>query len=186
MTDQAADSPYELAALLTVANAIDRDAGQAGSENDASINERAYATYQRVVAVLEKSATPLSESKNLQVAYSRLAHYAARLGKPAEAAEQLEQLLKINPQDRRLLRRAGEAHAAAGQHAQALVHWRTLLLGLPKGTDDWLEAKFFQLQSLSHTDKDQARKVMQQFQLLYPDLGGTAWRDKFTALSRSW
>ncbi len=97
LTDQAADSPYELAALLTVANAIDRDASQAGSENDASIDERAYAIYQRVVAVLEKSATPLSESKNLQVAYSRLAHYAARLGKPAEAAQRLEQLLKINP-----------------------------------------------------------------------------------------
>ena len=90
-----------------MANALDREASQAGSENDASVNERAYATYQRVVTLLEKSATPLSESKNLQVAYSRLAHYAAQLGKHAEAAEQLEKLLKINPQDRRLLRRAG-------------------------------------------------------------------------------
>jgi hypothetical protein len=186
LTDQAANSPYELAALLTVANAIDRDARQAGSENDADLHERAYATYQRVVTLLEKSATPLSESKNLQVAYSRLAHYAARLGKPAEAAERLERLLKVTPRDRQLLRRAGEAHAAAGQHEQALVHWRTLLLGLPKGTDDWFEAKYFQLQSLSHTDKEQARKVLQQFQLLYPDLGGTAWREKFTALSGNW
>ncbi|MHB8970269.1 MAG: tetratricopeptide repeat protein [Pirellulaceae bacterium] len=186
LTDHGTDSPYELAGLLTVANALDREAGQAGSENDANVNERAYATYQRVVTLLEKSATPLSESKNLQVAYSRLAQYAARLGKQAEAAEQLEKLLKINPQDRRLLRRAGQAQAAAGQHAQALAHWRTLLQGLPKGTDDWLEAKFFQLQSLAHTDKEQARKVMQQFQLLYPDLGGAAWRDKFTELSRSW
>ncbi|MHB1028131.1 MAG: tetratricopeptide repeat protein [Pirellulaceae bacterium] len=186
LTDQAADSPYELAALLTVANAIDRDAAQAGAENNTDLHQRAYAIYQRVVTLLEKSATPLSESKNLQVAYSRLAHYATRLGKPAEAAERLEQLLKENPQDRRLLRRAGQAHAAAGQHEKALAHWRTLLLGLPKGTDDWFEAKFFQLQSLGHTDKDQARKVLHQFQLLYPELGGPAWRDKFHQLSRNW
>jgi hypothetical protein len=183
LTDHAADSPYELAGLLTIANALDREATAASG--DSGLQERAYAAYQRVVALLEKSGS-LAESKNLQVACSRLAHFASQLGHHAEAADQLEKLLQISPQDRRLLRRAGLAQSQAGQHAKALAHWRTLLLGLPKGSNDWLEAKYYQLLALSKTDPAQARKVMDQFQLLYPELGGTTWRDKFTELSRSW
>ena len=183
LTDHAADTPYELAGLLTIANAIDREATAAGA--DKGLQERAYAAYQRVVALLESSGT-VAESKNLQVACSRLAHFASQLGHHAEAAEQLEKLLRLTPQDRRLLRRAGLAQSQAGQYAKALTHWRTLLLGLPKGSDDWLEAKYYQLEALSKTDPTQARKVMEQFQLLYPELGGPTWRGKFTELSRLW
>jgi hypothetical protein len=38
------------------------------------------------------------------------------------------------------------------------------------------------VQALARTDREQARKVLRQFELLYPDLGGERWRDKFTAL----
>ena len=100
LTDHAADSPYELAGLLTIANALDREATAAAG--DSGLQERAYAAYQRVVTLLEKSGS-LAESKNLQVACSRLAHFASQLGHHAEAADQLEKLLQISPQDRRLL-----------------------------------------------------------------------------------
>lgn len=183
LTDHAADSPYELAGLLTIANSLDREA--TATPTDSGLQERAYAAYQRVTTLLEKSG-PAAENKNLQVAYSRLAHFASQLGHHAEAADQLEKLLQLAPQDRRLLRRAGLAQSQAGQHAKALAHWRTLLLGLPKGSNDWLEAKYYQLQALSKTDPAQARKVMEQFKLLYPELGGTAWHDKFLELSRAW
>ncbi len=135
---------------------------------------------------LPRSYPDLSESKNAQISASRLAHYAQQTGQPAQAASLLERLLIVAPRDRRYLERAATAHALAGQYEQALVHWRTLLTGLPSGSSDWYEAKYHQLESLGKIDKPQARKVYHQLELLHPDLGGKVWKAKFTDLARSW
>lgn len=180
LSDQAAGSPYELPALMIVANARDQEAADGGTP----AVEQCYTLYQRIVRLLETGDG--APSRNLALARSRLAYYASRSGRHDEAAAILDQLLATQPGERQWVRRAGEAYAAAGNHQQALIHWRTLLQGLPKGSESWYEAKFQQLQSLAQVDRDQARKVYQQFALLYPDLGGDAWRDKFVALTRRW
>jgi tetratricopeptide (TPR) repeat protein len=186
ITDNATGSRYEQAGLVIVANALDQQIRAAASDNRATLYAQAYATYSRLVELLGSSPEQMAASKNAQVAASRLAHYALEVGQPAEAASWLDQLLQIQPRDRRYLQRAAQAHLQAGQHAQALVHLRTLLAGLPSGSADWYEAKYYQLEALTRTDVEQARKVYQQLKLLHPDLGGNAWRAKFTQLAASW
>ncbi len=186
ITEHADGSPYEQAALVIVANAIDQEVRAAEPDKVESLNRQAYGVYRRLVELLGNSEQNLADSKNAQVSTSRLAHYAQQIGQPAEAAGLWDRLLKIRPRDRRYLQRAAMAHSLAGQHQQALVYWRTLLSGLPAGTDAWYEAKYHQLESLAKIEPQQARKVFDQFQLLYPDLGGDAWRARFTDLTRTW
>ncbi len=186
LADHAAGSPYEQSALVIVANALDREIGEAQPAEAAALNQQAYDVYRRLLDSLGGGDQDLASSRNAQISASRLAHYAQQVGQPAEAASLLEQLLKIAPRDRRYLQRAATAHALAGQHQQALAHWRTLLSGLPSGSDAWYEAKYHQLESLAKTDQPQAQKVFSQLQLLHPDLGGEAWQAKFTNLARSW
>jgi hypothetical protein len=81
------------------------------------------------------------------------------------------------------LRRAGLAHFAAGDYAAALDCWRRLLGGLSQGSDDWLEAKYYQLACLLRTDRPAAEKVWRQFELLFPEVKSPAWSDKFAQLA---
>ncbi len=186
LVEHARGSAYEQPALVIMANALDQDIREAAGDGVAALNQQAYDLYRRLLDVLTTSDQSLAGSKNAQIAASRLSHYAQQTGQAAEAARILEQLLQVAPRDRRYLQRAATAHALAGQHDLALKHWRTLLSGLASGSEDWYEAKYHQLQSLSQIDKDQARKVFEQLQLLHPDLGGERWQGKFTELARSW
>ena len=68
---------------------------------------------------------------------------------------------------------------------QALEHWRTLLAGLASGSDEWLEAKYYQLACLLKTDRPAADKVWQQFKLLFPEVKSAAWQDKFAELEKN-
>jgi hypothetical protein len=94
-------------------------------------------------------------------------------------------VLAVFPKDKDYLRRAGLATFAAGQHTASLAKWTTLLRGLPAGSDQWLEAKYHQIACLAATDKPAAKQVMEQFTLLYPELGGDTWRARFQALESS-
>ena len=175
-------SPYEQAALVAIASALDKVARNANMAQDSKTIQAAYATFRRLVASLGDSPDKLAGNKNSRVALSRLAFYAEQMGRHAEAAELLEKLLVVFPRDRGYLQRAALAAFRANQFGRSLVHWRTLLAGLPRGSQAWLEAKYYQLMCLAKTDKDRARRVFHQFQLLYPDLGGTAWKTKFQQL----
>lgn len=186
LADHAKGSPYEQAALVIVANALDKEISTAAASERETLNERAYTVYQRLVGLFDKQRKSRTVSKNARIATSRLAHYALRIGRPAESARLLDRLLDQWPRNRNYLQRAAKAHLKAGQYAQALPYLRTLLSGLPGGTEDWYEAKYQQLMALAQTDKTQARKVYRQFKLLYPDLGGEAWRGKFTSLAQRW
>ena len=81
-------------------------------------------------------------------------------------------------------RHAGLACFRAGQYAESLEHWRNLLAATESGSDDWLEAKYYQLTCLAKTDPAAARQVLKQFQVLYPEIKSAAWRDKFVELER--
>lgn len=186
LAEHAAGSPYEEAALVVVAKGLEAQLKAAQTGEQDTLHRQAQSVYRRLVDAWGAGPEKLASSKNAQVAASRLAHFCLQVGQPDEAARLLEQLLQIHPRDKRYLERAAQAHAAAGQYAQALPHWRTLLAGLPSGSEAWYEAKYHQLEALARTDKEQARKVYQQLQLLHPELGGSTWRAKFTELAGSW
>jgi len=177
----AVGSRYELAAIIVMARTMDK---KVAASSDSEDIKEAFAIYQRLVALLGDSPEAIRASKNAQVANSRLASYAARLGRNDVAAQCMENLLAASdgPPSKSYLRRAGLASFAAKNFEAAIGHWRTLVRGLPKGSDEWFEAKYHQLACLFELDKAQARIAYDQFKLLYPDLGPPAWRDKFQAL----
>jgi hypothetical protein len=58
------------------------------------------------------------------------------------------------------------------------------LAGLESGSDEWFEAKYYQLACLEQTDRPTAEKVFKQFKVLFPDVKSAAWRERFTELER--
>jgi hypothetical protein len=107
--------------------------------------------------------------------------YASQLERYDVASQRLGQIVAAFPRDKVYLRRAGLASYRAGNYAQALEPWRTLLHGLPKGTDAWYEAKYYQLSCLFQVDPRKARDALGQFKLLYPN-PPEAWEDRFRQL----
>jgi len=181
LVQNAAGSRYELAAIIVMARTMDKKVEASGSADDL---QEAFALYQRLVQLLGDTPEAIRASKNAQVANSKLADYAMRLGRYDIAAQRMQSLLEASdgPPSKSYLRRAGLASFAAQNYAAAIVHWRTLVKGLPKGSDEWFEAKYYQLASLFQIDATQARVAYDQFKLLYPELGPPAWRSKFEAL----
>lgn len=184
LVKNATGSRYETAAIIVMARTMDKKIAALSAAATSEDVREAFALYQRLVELLGDSPEAIRASKNAQVANSKLADYAARLGQHDVAAQRLESLLKASngPPSKSYLRRAGLASFAAKDYAAAIVHWRTLVRGVPKGSDEWFEAKYYQLACLFQFDAAQARIAYDQFELLYPDLGPPAWRVKFAAL----
>jgi hypothetical protein len=177
-------SPYELPALVITARAADAAAESASEADRAARQEAASRVYARLVELLGDSPTVLATSKNALAASSKLAQYDEALGRWPQAADRLERLTEALPSDRRFLRRAGIATFQTGRHAESLEHWRKLLAGLSSGSDEWLEAKYYQLACLLQTDRPAADKVWKQFKLLFPEVKSDAWKDKFAELEK--
>lgn len=185
LAKNAAGSTYELAAVTILARKADVDVKGGTTDQKSARQTEAARIYARLVELLGDSPETIAAKKNALIASSKLAQYQFELGQFASAAAQLDQILAAFPNDRGYLRRAGLAQYQAGHHAAALDHWRTLLAGVEKSSDDWFEAKYFQLECLRVTDPAAARVTLDQFELLYPTLGPPAWREKFQTLRRA-
>ena len=175
-------TPYELPALVIVARQADAAVKTASQQNQVKRQEEAAAIYERLAALVGDTPAAIAKTKNALAASSRLAAYQEDLGKWREAADRLDRIVAAFPSDKKYLRRAGLAHVNAGNPAAAVEHWRTLLAGLSSGSDEWLEAKHYQLVCLLATDRAAAEKVWKQFKLLYPEVKSPEWKDKFAKL----
>ncbi|HUE69640.1 MAG TPA: hypothetical protein VMP01_02030 [Pirellulaceae bacterium] len=177
-------TPYELPALIIVARQADAAVDAASAGDKRARQEEAAAIYQRLTKLIGDSPEAIAGTKNALAVSSRLAAYDESLGRWKEAAARLDKIVAALPSDKKYLRRAGIAHVQAGHLAAAAGHWRTLLAGLKGGSDEWLEAKHYQITCLLETDPAAAQKVWKQFKLLYPEVKSAAWREKFAALEQ--
>lgn len=184
LSENGAGTPYELPALVIVARHADSAVAAADESDKRARQEEAAAIYRRLVALVGDSPQAIAGTKNALAASSRLAGYDESLGRWKEAAARLDKLVAAYPSDKKYLRRAGIAHVNARSHAAAIEHWRKLLAGLPAGSDEWLEAKHYQLTCLLATDRAAAEKVWRQFKLLYPEVKSAAWQDRFALLEQ--
>jgi tetratricopeptide (TPR) repeat protein len=175
-------TPYEAAALVVLARLAEEQAQTAEGPHQPEAWARAEALYARLVDLLGETPERLTEDKNAAAAASRLAWCHERLGRWPEAADRLDRLVATFPKDRTLLERAGRASFEAGRYAQALAHWRTLLAGLPAGSEAWFEAKYYQVACLAHTDRAAAQRVLRQLEVLYPEVPSEVWRARLRAL----
>lgn len=185
LAEHAGGTPYELPALILLARAADQAVAKAtGPERDPQW-AKARAVYARLVALLGETPAALAGNKNALAAASKLAHYDELLERWDEAASRLSQLIAAQPADRRFLRRGAMASFQAERYADSLASWRTLLGGLEAGTDEWFEAKYYQILCLQRTDPEGARKTLKQFQLLYPRVHSPQWQSKFQAMEEA-
>jgi hypothetical protein len=185
LIEHAADTAYELPALIVAARAAEQRLEQSSPAELAAARQAVYRIYQRLVTRLGTSVTTLQTDQNARVALSRSADYAMQLEQYHDAAGRWDLLLEAFPSDRNYLRNSGVSHFRANQYPLSLARWRLLLAGVPSGTDLWYEAKYHQILCLVETEPEMARKVLQQFQLLDPELGSPPWRGRFQALLRN-
>lgn len=180
LVKNAAGSAYEVPALVISARSLEAEYRARGGAPSAALLQ----VYKRLVNRLGASPATLANNKNARVAASRYASHLLAANQPAPAVQQLENLVQAFPKNTQYLRRAGLAAFQAGQHEQALEHWRKLVRGLPKTGPEWYEAKYYQIASLARTDRAAAQRSLKQFKLLYPTLGGKTWQPRFAALSK--
>jgi outer membrane protein assembly factor BamD (BamD/ComL family) len=185
LTEHAADSSYELPALVLVAREADeRLASTVSGQRQQRLRE-AIDIYQRLVRRVGEQSEIIRSKKNALVANSKLAQYEYEAGDFASAAKRLEAIVQAYPTDRTYLKRAGLAWVKAGKYEPALPHWTRLVAGTDSASDDWYEAKYYQLLCLVKTSDDEAGKAWRQFTLLHPEVKSAAWRDRFAELART-
>jgi hypothetical protein len=184
LVEHAPGSAYDLSALIEVSRDIEQRLKASSEADRPKLHEEAYAVYTRLVGRLGDSSEAVRSQKNARVALARLAEHAALTGRHEEAARRLAPLLAVDPKNQDYLRQSGMANYQAGRFADALESWRTLTLGLSRGSEEWFEAKYYQIASLEKTDRGEARKTLEQVQLLYPDISSSNWGEKFTALAQ--
>lgn len=177
-----AGSPYEIPALVIVARQADDSVAASTDANRKDLQEEAAEIYGRLAALIGDSPEAIAGTKNALAVNSKLAYYDESLGRWKEAAVRLDKIVTAMPSDKKYLRRAGIAHFQAGEFAPALEHWRKLLGGIQGGSEEWLEAKYYQLACLAKTDRASAVKVWKQFKLLFPEINSAAWKEKFATL----
>jgi tetratricopeptide (TPR) repeat protein len=183
-TVQGAGTRFELPGLITAALQVDRQWGEASEEQRVPLADRGLAIYQRLAILLGDSTEKITSQRNAQVAHSKLAYYAEQLERWEVAEAALERLLAAFPKDKGYLKRAGLATYARQRFDASLDYWRTLLAGVAAGTEEWYEAKYYQLACLRETNRNTAAQVFRQFQLLHPNLGGEGWGSRFQELQR--
>lgn len=176
-------SAYEMTGLIIKALEIDKHTSE-GANPSQAVLEEGYDIYKRLVGHLGATPSALKKSKNAKVSCSKLANFATRTGKHAAAAQYLAALLQAYPDDRDYLQRAGRSEFITKNYAKSVDRWRILLVGLPKNSPEWFEAKYYQLACLLESDPKTGKKVMDQFKLLHSDWGKAPWRDKIKELNQ--
>lgn len=98
------------------------------------------------------------------------------------AVDMDKRLVSLGKQTATSLRRLGVASEAAGDPQTSLNAWTTLMNGLREGSDGWFEARVESIRVLAQLDKPRARAALDQFRVLYPDLGPEPWRTRIHEL----
>ena len=174
---------YEMTGLIIKAVAIDKQL-PAVTQPSKQLLQTGLDIYQRLVGHLGANSTTVKQSKNAKVACSKLAYFSSRTGNHAQAAQSLAVLLSAFPNQRDYLQRAGRAEFEIQNYETSLNRWRKLLLGLPRNSVAWFEAKQYQIACLEKTDPEMARKVLDQFKLLHSNWGKPPWQDKMKEIDR--
>jgi hypothetical protein len=94
----------------------------------------------------------------------------------------LREVLDAAPNATAELRRLAELTEALGMLEESLGAWRTLVAGLPVGSDQWFDARVRHVTVLAHREPDRAREVLAQHVALYPDYGPEPWGPRLRAV----
>lgn len=92
--------------------------------------------------------------------------------------------LRADPRNRTVLEAAAEFFEQSGDMEAALDALRSLLGGLPAGSEQWFEVKVRLLTILAKEDPARARQVLDQHRALYPEMGPAPFGERLRTLDR--
>jgi hypothetical protein len=183
LSAHAANSPYEIPALVVLAKGMEERYAQAAEKTKPALRDELIRLYQKLSQSWGDSTTVLQDKKNAAVALAKLAQWEAEAGHFSSSAEKWEKLIAAFPTDAHYLRQAGSTWFQARSFDKALPHWQLLVAGGDNQSAGWYEAKYYQVQCLLATDTEGARKAWKQFQLLHPEVTEPSWRVRFAELA---
>lgn len=172
-------------ALSTLA--AERGAGQPDQQRVAEAARRVVQVGRRVLAQFAPGEAGLRDGAAAGVA-NEVADAALILARGGDrSALELaitidRDLLKAKPGQIQVLRRLGESSEMQGDIATALECWRTLAGGLDPALPEWFAARFNFVRLLADRDATQARQLMDQHVVLYPDYGPEPWGTRLKEL----
>lgn len=181
MQQLASQGPDDILRVLTGLARVARQEPQAIRQTIGELQLQA-------VAVLEKHRDELSpESQSFLK--STLAEALVATRQPRKALEVYRRLLLETPRDRTLIRTTAELETQLGGSEnlqQALAHWRSLEALEQEGSEEWIRSRFHVAATLKQLGKDsESRKLIDVTRLLYPQLGGPEWSQRFAELQRT-
>ena len=176
LINNAQGSNYEVPALIHLCQSLEKE-----PRKNLEQRRQGYQMYGRLAKHYGKTEESLRNSKNAKIVNSKLAQYAYETGAFAEAADILAIFLRIDAKNRDYLERLGLANFQAGRFDESIEQWRTLLSGLKKGSQEWHQAKYYQIASLAKIDRPKATKVYKQFEVFYP-APPSPWKRKYFEL----
>lgn len=176
---------HRRSALIANARQLDRVLQQSVKSNVADLTEKrdlAIEAYQALLAMLGTDAAQLTRETASQTALFRLACLQRDAGQWAAAAIGFQQLHQVFPDQLPYLEGLAMVEMKQENWSDAAEHWRTIISAFPTGSENWLKGKYNLILCLTPTKPDRAKAVLEQVQLLVPELPGE-WKSRYQALS---
>lgn len=177
-------------ALNAVADPLEAHYDRCVRQNDAAtasaVAERLMGIYSFLYSYSARGRDAASTEQTLATG-RRLAHWLLRLERYDPAIQQYTWLLQKVPANKAadLMRGLALAYEAKKLYDKAIEQWGPLSRGLTVGSDDWFEARYHLVNCHVLAGHDeQAKKLMQEFYLLYPKGTGGDRGKPFEALGR--
>ncbi len=180
LIENAKNTRFEKPALIYVGRILESRLDQAAAPEKGLIEETRN-VYQRLVEVLGASEASVKQSRNAQVAMSKLAELQAMVGNDTEAGRLYRLLLDCFPDHRQYIYGLAKTKMRLGQMESAVPLWQRLASDDEAGTDRWYESKYELIRALMETDTESAAQVHRQTILLSPEMP-EKWRTKFQEL----
>ena len=170
IVENATGSPYELPALVVAARQADRAAEAASATDRRQAHRRGRrGLYPPGGAAGRFAGRSGQHAKTRSLRPPGWPSMMRAWVAAKEAAARLDRVLEALPDDRGYLRRAGAGALPGGGPCRP--RWRvgeSCWAGLSQGTDEWLEAKYYQIACLLKTDRPAAEKVWRAIQAAVP------------------
>jgi tetratricopeptide (TPR) repeat protein len=138
----------------------------------------------RLVGQIHPQLAAMSDDRRTdwQLALARIELHLGNDEQLRGAIELLESLRSKHPRDARVIELLGLSYMRAQRHESAILLWRSMLRVLPEASPAWFRAKLQLMVSLRRSGQiKQARSVLGMLDVLHPDLGGAAMRERFEA-----
>ena len=171
---------YQKSVLVTRAQQVEKALKENGAARSATL-QKAIDVYQKLAKASGYNSHSIQNNTNARVAVTRLATLMEEAGNLEGAEQNLELLVKAFPKKVSYLIKYARLLSKAKKYGQALPHWRTLVSGLTRESDNWYLAKYSVFQCLSKTSRKDAEAPLRQFLGLYDP--PAPWKAKFNDLA---